>query len=149
MAYRTPRVWYPARVPAKHVGLAYHHKKRKTSTKNIEKIVLDCYYAGFCLFTAPLRISGACISGFTTVSSLVNAAACFFMEWVGFTIRRALSLSLYGMERGIPVESTCCSHVRRSVDYGVCVADCYRDLTWNDECLSRPVVDVCCGPLCC
>jgi len=29
MAYRTSRVWYPACVPAKHVGLAYHHKKRK------------------------------------------------------------------------------------------------------------------------
>jgi len=27
------------------------------------------------------------------------------------------------------VESTCCSRVRRSFDYGVCVADCYRDLT--------------------
>ena len=43
-------------------------------TKNIDKktsknIVLDCCYAGFCLFTAPLRISGAWISGFTTVSS--------------------------------------------------------------------------------
>lgn len=27
------------------------------------------------------------------------------------------------------MESTCCSRVRRSFDYGVCVADCYRDLT--------------------
>jgi len=62
--------------------LVCHHKKRKTSTKkHRKKIVLDCYYAGFCLFTAPLRISGAWISGFTTVpKSLVNAAACFFMK---------------------------------------------------------------------
>lgn len=48
-------------------------------TKNIDKktsknIVLDCCYAGFCLFTAPLRISGAWISGVTTVSSLVNCS---------------------------------------------------------------------------
>jgi len=61
--------------------LVCHHKKRKNRQKNIEKIVLGCYYAGFCLFTAPLRISGVWISGFTTVpKSLVNAAACFFMK---------------------------------------------------------------------
>jgi len=64
--------------------LVCHHKKRKKSTKkNIEKIVLDCYSAGFCLFTAPLRISGAWISGFTTVSSLVNCSRLLLYEVTG------------------------------------------------------------------
>jgi len=60
-------------------------KNEQNRPKNIGKIVLDCYYAGFCLFTATLRISGVWRSGFTTISSLVNAAGCFFMEWLGFT----------------------------------------------------------------
>ena len=68
MAYRTSRVWYPARVPAKHVGSAYHHKKRKNRQKNIEKVVLDCYYAGLflsshCPFTDQRCLGIRCDNG--------------------------------------------------------------------------------------
>jgi len=61
--------------------LVCHHKKRKnrqkkTSKKSSWTVTTPAW---FYLLTAPLRISGAWISGVTTVSSLVNAAACSFM----------------------------------------------------------------------
>jgi len=128
MAYRTSRVWYPARVLATHVGLAYHHKKRTKSTqkhrKNRPGLLLRRLLSFHCHFT-----DQRCLEIWFYNDLFFGKRSWLLLYGVaGLYLRRALSSSLYGMERGTPVKFTCCSRVRQSFDYGVCVADCYRGL---------------------
>jgi len=149
MAYRTSRVWYPARVLATHVGLAYHHKKRTKSTqkhrKNRPGLLLRRLLSFHCPFT-----DQRCLYIWFYNGLFFGKRSRLLLYGVGGLYHPPSSVLITVRDgarhpRGIYLLLSCAAEFRLRGMRGRLLSQ----LDPDDECLSRPVVNVCCGRLCC
>jgi len=110
--------------------LVCHHKKRKNRQKKHRKnrpgLLLRRLLSFHCPFTDQRCLDIWFYNG--PFFGKLQPLAPLWGDWA-LPFAKLCPHHCTGWSEATPVESTCCSRVRRSFDYGVCVADCYRDLT--------------------